>query len=105
MQVRVLSPPPFLFITAKPSHFPSRTLNCDDQVLMKPRALPLSYGPTCWSHRDSNPEPRHSSDVVPSAFVANQKMCFVLSALYLPFKSKYQDQSTKHGFRKKGDKN
>lgn len=25
---------------------------------MKLRALPLSYGPVCWSHRDSNPEPR-----------------------------------------------
>ena len=41
---------------------------------MKPRALPLSYGPACWSHRDSNPEPRHSSDVVPSAFVAIWQM-------------------------------
>lgn len=42
------------------------------------RALPLSYGPTCWSHRDSNPEPVLIRHVVPSAFVACffQKSCF-----------------------------
>ena|GEM_PF-5021505 len=47
------------------------TLDCDDKYLLKLALYPLSYGPACWSHRDSNPDPRHLSDVVPTAFVAN----------------------------------